>query len=225
MRNISFALTPTQLVNGSKTQTRRLGWLHARPGDQLCACLKCMGRRPGEPLVRLAIIQITDTRREPLNHITPDDVVAEGFPNLKRAAFCLFFADSHKGCQLDTPVTVLTFRLLALYSDARSYLPPFSGAHSMSITTPETKTDRNGNYYALICPRGFANETSYFRVAPTHVDQAAKEVEAFNEARSEPGDNGSAQWVDAGHGNSGQPGVAIDYDPNYGPARIYEHLT
>lgn len=93
-----------------------------------------------------------------------------------------------------------------------------------TTATPDTKTDINGNYYARACPRGFAAEITYYRVGAEHLGLAMREVDAYNHAHREPGDRGNARWVDAGHGNSGQRGVAIDYDPSYGPARIYEHV-
>lgn len=69
MRNISFALTTTQIMEGTKTVTRRLGWLHAKPGQLLRPVRKCMGLRPGEKLdVLRDPIGIVSVRREPLRH-------------------------------------------------------------------------------------------------------------------------------------------------------------
>lgn len=48
MRNMSFALTTDQILAGTKTVTRRLGWLRLQPGDHLRPVRKCMGLRPGE---------------------------------------------------------------------------------------------------------------------------------------------------------------------------------
>ncbi len=47
MKNISFALTTKQFLDGSKTVTRRLGWANLKPGEILMACEKCMGLGPG----------------------------------------------------------------------------------------------------------------------------------------------------------------------------------
>jgi hypothetical protein len=49
-----------------------------RADDQLTLCRKVMGRRPGEPLERIAAVQVTSVRREPLAAITAADVAAEG---------------------------------------------------------------------------------------------------------------------------------------------------
>lgn len=73
MRNISFALTVPQIMEGSKTVTRRLGWLHANPGQLLRPVRKCMGLRPGERIdVLRDPILITDVRREPLRAMLDD---------------------------------------------------------------------------------------------------------------------------------------------------------
>ena len=47
MRNMSFALTEAQLLDGTKTVTRRLGWTMLKPGDHFRAVRKAMGLRKG----------------------------------------------------------------------------------------------------------------------------------------------------------------------------------
>ncbi len=63
-----------------KTVTRRLGWRFLRPGDRLRLCRKVMGRKPGEPLVRIAEVEVVDVRRERLIDMSGEDVVREGVP-------------------------------------------------------------------------------------------------------------------------------------------------
>jgi hypothetical protein len=87
MRNISFALTTKQFLDGSKTVTRRLGWRTLRAGERLCACKKCMGLRRGAKIERLGEIEILSVIREPLEHIHQRDVVREGFPEMSPAEF------------------------------------------------------------------------------------------------------------------------------------------
>jgi hypothetical protein len=67
MRNISFSLTTAQIRDRSKTVTRRMGWRNLKVGERLQGCEKCMGRRNGEPLVKLAVIEVVSVRREKLN--------------------------------------------------------------------------------------------------------------------------------------------------------------
>lgn len=67
MRNISFALTTSQIVAGTKDVTRRMGWQFLKVGDLLRPVRKCMGLRPGEKVEALrAPIRVIDVRREPL---------------------------------------------------------------------------------------------------------------------------------------------------------------
>ena len=82
MRNMSFALTVDRVRRQEKTVTRRLGWWFLKPGDTLCACVKCMGRKPGEPLERLCVIRVVSVGRQELRWITPKDVHMEGFPGM-----------------------------------------------------------------------------------------------------------------------------------------------
>lgn len=117
-RLLSVALTEPQVVAREKTVTRRLGWwtdknrrrlLHV--GDRLTLVRKAMGRKTGEPVVRLAEVEVVDVRREPLNAITPGDVIREGFPGWTMRDFISFFCD-HMRCQPDTEVTRIQWRYL-----------------------------------------------------------------------------------------------------------------
>lgn len=80
MRLISFALTPDQLLDGSKTVTRRVGWANLKAGERLLAVRKAMGLKKGETPDVLCEIEVVSVRRERLDSITPADVLAEGFP-------------------------------------------------------------------------------------------------------------------------------------------------
>jgi hypothetical protein len=77
-RLMSCTLTEQAVVDRTKTVTRRTGWLMLRPGDRLTLCRKVMGRRKGDPLVRLAEVEVTSVRRERLSAITAADVGREG---------------------------------------------------------------------------------------------------------------------------------------------------
>lgn len=120
MRNMSFALTTPQILAGTKTVTRRLGWLHAQPGQLVRPVRKCMGLRPGERIEALrGPLTLLTVRREPLRRMTDDveyglqECVLEGFgdhPQLRRpSAFVDFFCATHRGCTPDTVVTRLEF--------------------------------------------------------------------------------------------------------------------
>ena len=79
-RNMSFALTTEQFRARTKTVTRRLGWYFLKPGDIVRGVEKTMGLKRWEKLKPLGFIRIISTQQEPLDAITQEDVVAEGFP-------------------------------------------------------------------------------------------------------------------------------------------------
>lgn len=111
-RLMSVSLTTDAVRDRLKTVTRRMGWLNLRPGDRLTLCEKVMGRRKGEPLVRIVDVEIVSVRREPLNAITMADCEAEGFPHYDPAMFVQFFCSTHKGCLPDTVVTRIEWEYL-----------------------------------------------------------------------------------------------------------------
>lgn len=87
MRNMSFFMTTEQIQNRTKTVTRRLGWWFLKPGDKVRAVRKAMGLRRGEKVEPLAEIEILSARAEPLNAITKNDCIKEGFPNFEPCDF------------------------------------------------------------------------------------------------------------------------------------------
>ena len=111
MRNISFALTTQQFLDGTKTVTRRLGWQNLRPGDRLMACEKCMGLKKGEQVTKLGEIRVLGVDREPLKRIVDYGQIEcerEGFPGLSPQQFMAMFANRMK-CTGDTWVTRIRF--------------------------------------------------------------------------------------------------------------------
>lgn len=110
-RLMSVQLTEEQVVARTKTVTRRLGWWKdkhgrrlLREGDTLTLCRKVMGRKKGEPLVRLAQVEVISVRREPLLDITAADVAREGFPGWRPIRFIAFFCTEMKVY----PTTIVT---------------------------------------------------------------------------------------------------------------------
>lgn len=122
MKLISFALTTRQILDRTKTVTRRMGWLNLIPGELVQGCKKVMGRRKGEPLEKLAVIRIVSVRREKLRCLTDDldygqeELRKEGFDTFKNVgplvdptAWVPWFCESHKGCTPETEVTRIEF--------------------------------------------------------------------------------------------------------------------
>lgn len=109
MRNISFALTTKQFLNGSKDVTRRFGWWFLKPGDQLRVVEKTMGLKKGEKMKVLGVIEIISTHAEPLNSITPMDCKREGFPEFSPAQFVDMLRE-HYGCCPGETVNRIEFK-------------------------------------------------------------------------------------------------------------------
>ena len=108
---MSVTLTEDAVVERRKTVTRRTGWLFLKPGDTLTLCRKVMGRRKGDPLVRLAEVEVVDVRREPLFHMTMEDCAREGFPDWTPTQFLDFFT-FHMGGDIAQEVTRIEWRYL-----------------------------------------------------------------------------------------------------------------
>lgn len=101
---MSVALTTQAVRDRVKTQTRRHGWHRLHPGDQLALCPKYRGvRRADRELI--TIVDVLSVRQEPLQAISPADVVAEGFPDWGPDEFIAFFCRTHRGVEPDTEIT------------------------------------------------------------------------------------------------------------------------
>jgi hypothetical protein len=112
-RLMSCSLTVRQVRDRTKTVTRRLGWRMLSEGDQLTLCAKVQGRKPGEPLDRIATVEVVSVRRERLDAITAADVAAEGFPQMTSPGeFVSFFCATHRGCAPETEVARIQWRYL-----------------------------------------------------------------------------------------------------------------
>ena len=94
-RNMSFQMTTEQYLNRTKTVTRRLGWWKVGIGEVLNGVEKCQGLKKGEKMVRLGQHRVVSARLEPLNAITKEDCVREGFPEMEPAEFVEMFVRHH----------------------------------------------------------------------------------------------------------------------------------
>ena len=110
-RNISFAMTTKQVEERSKTVTRRFGWRFLKPGDKIQGVKKAMGLKKGEKIERLALIEVVSVREEPLDKITDEDVIKEGFPHWKSADFVDFIV-SHYRCERNASINRIEFKYL-----------------------------------------------------------------------------------------------------------------
>lgn len=134
-RLMSVAFTEQAVVERRKTVTRRKGWWEDKngrrlllPGDHLTLCRKVMGRKTGEPLVRLVEVEAAFVEREPLRILWDwrtnghadyawAEVGLEGFPGMDPADFVRqFFFQA----QRMTPEDQVT-RIQYVYLDTPTY--------------------------------------------------------------------------------------------------------
>ena len=125
---MSVSMTADAVIERRKTVTRRKGWTFLKPGDRLTLCRKVMGRKPGEPLERLAEVEVVSVAREPLWELTRRDyattyppaptayasreVAREGFPGMDPAEFVQrFFQVAQRMSPMDE-VTRIEWRYL-----------------------------------------------------------------------------------------------------------------
>ena len=119
MRNMSFQMTKRQVLDRTKTVTRRIGWANLQPGQLLRAVEKGMGLKAGEKAVALATIRVVSVRTEPLHAMTDDvdygvaECEREGFgdhPTLRwPSQFVEYFCGAHRGCAPATGVQRIEF--------------------------------------------------------------------------------------------------------------------
>ena len=110
-RNISFTLTTEQFKIRTKTVTRRMGWAHTAHGEILCAIEKGQGLKKGKKIKKLGMIRVLSFRKEPLDAITKEDCIKEGFPHLSPDEFVKMFCKYHK-CSEDQVVNRIEFEYL-----------------------------------------------------------------------------------------------------------------
>jgi hypothetical protein len=120
-RLMSVAMTTDAVIERRKTVTRRKGWWLdkngrrlLKPGDTLTLCRKVQGRKPGEPIERLAEVEVVDIRREPLGLMLGESgaTAREGFPDMTGVDFInRFFVDA-QDIDPDDMVTRIEWRYL-----------------------------------------------------------------------------------------------------------------
>lgn len=129
-RLMSVAMTTDAVIERRKTVTRRKGWwtdkngrrlLH--PGDTLTLCRKVQGRKPGEPLERLAEVEVVDVRRESLVELLGgefpwwteygrEEMTREGFPGRDPHWFVAELFTKAQGIGMTDEVTRIEWRYL-----------------------------------------------------------------------------------------------------------------
>jgi len=100
VRRIAFSHTTPQILDRSKTVTRRVGWRFLQPGDLLQAVDKARGLERGEARL-LAVLRVLSVRVEPLSRLrtdpryAEDELPREGFPCWTLDEFLESFKRTH----------------------------------------------------------------------------------------------------------------------------------
>lgn len=130
-RRMSVAMTTQQVLDRTKTVTRRKGWWldkHGRPlvkpGDRLTLVDRVMGFKKGERATVLAEVEVVSVRRERLSDLgwaasfTTDygwakgEVALEGFPDMEPGEFVRRFFLDAQGMSVADMVTRIEWRYL-----------------------------------------------------------------------------------------------------------------
>jgi hypothetical protein len=118
---MSVSMTADAVIERRKTVTRRKGWRFLKAGDRLTLCRKVQGRKPGEPLVRLAEVEVVIAERQPLDLLvnpTIDprwairEMAREGFPGMDPWEFIERYFIASQRMQSDDDVTRIEWRYL-----------------------------------------------------------------------------------------------------------------
>ena len=115
---MSVAMTTDAVIERRKTVTRRKGWLMLKPGDTLTLCRKVQGRKPGEPLERLAEVEVVNVWRERLSDLfdtrfdNDSEIEKEGFPDMDPDEFVKRFFVDAQGMSEHDEVTRIEWRYL-----------------------------------------------------------------------------------------------------------------
>ena len=107
-RNMSFAMTTEQIKDKTKTVTRRFGWNFLEPLTDIWAVEKAMGLKKGEKIKKLRLLHVMSVRKEPLNAITKEDCLKEGFPYFEPEDFVKMMCDHYK-CKPNAMINRIEF--------------------------------------------------------------------------------------------------------------------
>lgn len=115
---MSVAFTEDAVRNRTKTVTRRKGWKFLEPGDRLTLCRKVMGRKPGEPLVRIVDVEVLAVHQEQLVDLmnrpeyAAEEMAREGFPGMSPHDFVNHYFVLAQGMKIADFVTRIEWRYL-----------------------------------------------------------------------------------------------------------------
>jgi len=109
MRRMSFALTTEQVLDKTKTVTRRNGWKFLMPGDLIQPIEKGMGLQKGEKQKLLGSpIRVVSISVQRLHQMTDSDCILQGFPEMSAEEFIEMYCQANK-CDRNQQVQRIEF--------------------------------------------------------------------------------------------------------------------
>jgi hypothetical protein len=99
---MAFSHTTPQILDRSKTVTRRTGWRYVKPGDLIEAVEKARGLKKGERVPALGVLRVVSVRVELLSRLVTDaryaedELPREGFPCWSRDDFIAMFMRANR---------------------------------------------------------------------------------------------------------------------------------
>lgn len=115
---MSFMATTEQILNQTKTVTRRVGWKNLKPGEMIQPVYKSQGLKKGETVKKLGNpVRVIRVERIPLDVIDDCDLIFEGFPDLTHDEFIEMFMKMNKGCDRNSIVTRIEFEYIPSVED------------------------------------------------------------------------------------------------------------
>lgn len=108
---MSCFLTQAQVLNRTKTVTRRTRWLDLQPRTILRLVVKGQGLKKGERQQVIGWAEVVSVTREELRLCTDADAAREGFPGLTGQEFVTMFC-RHMGTSPETIVTRIEWKYL-----------------------------------------------------------------------------------------------------------------
>lgn len=130
-------------MTGSKWETRRLGWRGLKRGTHLLGVYKSQGRRNGEPIKKLAEIEVVNVWREPICACDPKTVFMEGI-NATPQEFVEHFVKMAR-CEAGTEVTVIQFDYVRWFYD-----PPLAVGEEVRVPTLHARPVRLRFHYGTV---------------------------------------------------------------------------
>ena len=110
MRRMSFAMNIPQFKDRTKTVTRRFGWWHLKPGDEVMGVERSMGLKRGQHMVELGVIRVVSVKEIGVRDVDEAELVLEGCGHMTVDQYITMLIGSTK--KLSAPVNRIEFEYI-----------------------------------------------------------------------------------------------------------------